>query len=98
MGLRRFVLLGFVMLLVGIAISAWQFAASLPYFPVEALQSNPLTASPESLRVALAEIINRTFVGIGWLTLGSGAAFAASGMVTFLHYRKENPAPYQEEA
>jgi len=98
MGLRRFVLSGFVILLVGIAISAWQLATSLPNFPVEALQFNPLTALPEALRVSLAQIINRTFVGIGWLTVSSGAVFVLSGLLTFLHYRKENPVPYQEEA
>jgi len=98
MGLRRFVFLGFVILLVGITISVWQLATRLPAFPLDALQANPLTALPQALRVSLAEIINRTFIGIAWLTLISGALFVLSGLITFLRYRKENPVPFQEEA
>jgi hypothetical protein len=30
--------------------------------------------------------------------LVTGVFFAVSGLVTFLRYRKENPAPYEEEA
>ena len=97
MGLRRFKLLGVLILLAGIGISAGQLAAGLPPIPVEALQSSPLPALPEALRSPLADILNRTFVSIGLLTLVSGAVFAISGVVTFLRYRKENPAPYQEE-
>jgi hypothetical protein len=98
MGLRRFGLLGVLILLAGIGISAWQLGVGLPSIPVEALQSSPLAALPEALRASLADILNRTFVSIGLLTLVSGAVFAISGVVTFLRYRKENPAPYQEEA
>jgi len=98
LGLRRFVLLGVLILLAGTGISAWQLAAGLPPIPVEALQSSPLAALPEALRAPLAEILNRAFVSIGWLTLVSGAIFAISGMVTFLRYRMENPVPYKEEA
>jgi hypothetical protein len=97
MGLRRFGLLGVLILLTGIGISAWQLAAGLPPIPVEALQSSPLAALPEVLRAPLADILNRTFISIGLLTQVSGAVFATSGVVTFLRYRKENPAPYREE-
>ena len=98
LGLRRFALLGVLILLTGIGIGAWQLAVGLPQLPVEALQSSSLAALPEALRAALAETLNRAFAGIGWLTVGSGAAFAISGLVTFLRYRKENPVPYKEEA
>jgi hypothetical protein len=97
MGLHRFGLLGVLILLTGIGISAWQLAAGLPPIPVEALQSSPLAALPEVLRAPLADILNRTFISIGLLTQVSGAVFATSGVVTFLRYRKENPAPYREE-
>jgi quinol-cytochrome oxidoreductase complex cytochrome b subunit len=50
------------------------------------------------LRAPLAGLLNRAFVSIGLLTLVSGAIFAISGLVIFLHYRKENPVAYQEEA
>jgi hypothetical protein len=98
LGLRRFVLLGGLILLAGLGISAWQLATGLSPIPVEALQSNSLAALPEALRTSLAEILNRVFVSIGLLTLVSGTVFAISGVVTFLRYRKENPVPYQEEA
>ena len=97
-GLRRFGLLGVLILLAGIGISAWQLAMGLPPIPVEGLQFNPLSALPEALRAPLAAILSRAFVSIGLLTLLSGAVFVISGLVTFLHYRKENPLPYQEEA
>ena len=98
MGLRRFWLLGVLILLAGIGISAWQLAMGLPPIPVEGLQFNPLSALPEVLRAPLAAILSRAFVSIGLLTLVSGAVFVISGLVTFLHYRKENPVPFQEEA
>jgi hypothetical protein len=98
MGLRRFWLLGVLILLVGIGISIWQVAMGLPHIPVEGLQFSPLSALPEALRAPLAAILNRAFVSIGLLTMVSGAIFVISGLVTFLHYRKENPLPYQEEA
>jgi hypothetical protein len=97
-GLRRFGLLGVLILLAGIGISVWQLGMRLPSIPVDVLQFNFLTALPESLRAPLAAILNRAFVSIGLLTLLSGAVFAISGLLTFLHYRKENPLPFQEEA
>jgi len=97
-GLRRFLLLGVLILLAGIAISAWQLVMGLPPIPVEGVQFNLLTTLPEVLRAPLAALFNRTFLSIGLLTLVSGAVFVISGLVTFLHYRKENPVPFQEEA
>jgi hypothetical protein len=98
MGLRRFTVLGLLILLAGIGISAWQLGVGLPPLPAEALQSSPLAALPEALRAPLVESISRTFAGIGLLTLVTGVFFIVSGLVTFLRYRKENPAPYEEEA
>ena len=95
LGLRRFVLLGGLILLLGAGIGAWQLAAGLHRIPAEALQSSSLAAIPIA---SLSETLNRVFVSIGWLTLGSGVVFAASGVITFLRYRKENPAPYKEQA
>ena len=43
------------------------------------------------------QILGRTFVGVGLLTVTCGAAFLLSGLVTFLRYRKENPLPYGQE-
>jgi len=98
MGLRRFIVLGILILLAGIGISAWQLAEGLSPLPADALQSSPLAALPEALRAPLAESISRTFASIGLLTLVWGVLFALSGLVTFLRYRKENPVPYEEEA
>jgi hypothetical protein len=98
MGLRRFRLMGALILLAGIVVGVWQLVIGLPNFPVEALQSNSLAALPEVVRAPMAETINRTFISIGLLTLVSGTVFAISGVVTFLRYRKENPVPYREEA
>ena len=95
LGLYRFGLLGGLILLIGIGVSIWQLVAGLPHIPAEALQSIPLAAIPIA---SLSETLNRVFASIGWLTLGSGAVFAVSGVVTFLRYRKENPVPYKEEA
>ncbi|MBN1888525.1 MAG: hypothetical protein JW850_11065 [Thermoflexales bacterium] len=92
MGLGRFRLMGVLILLAGIAIGAWQLVAGLPSVPPEAF------ANPWDAHSLLAEMINRTFVGVGLVTLLSGVVFAISGVVTFLRYRKENPRPYEEEA
>ncbi|MGD0576117.1 MAG: hypothetical protein ABSB61_12255 [Anaerolineales bacterium] len=96
-GLRRFRLLGMLILLAGVAVGGGQLLAGLPTFPPQALTSNPWNALPEVLRVPLEEDVKRTFVGLGLLTLISGAAFVLSGLATFLRYRKENPSPYREE-
>jgi hypothetical protein len=92
MGLGRFRLLAALILLAGIATGAWQLVIGLPAVPAEAL------ANPWYAQAPLAEMINRTFVSVGLMTMVSGAVFAISGLVTFLRYRKENPHPYKEEA
>jgi hypothetical protein len=94
--LRRFRLLGVAILLAGIAAGAWQLAMGLPNVPADALQGNILGPLPDFLRAPLEESINRMLAGVGLLTLLSGIAFAVSGLVTFLRYRKENPVPYKE--
>ncbi len=91
MGLGRFRLVAALILLAGILVGVWQLAVGLPIVPVEAL------ANLWGAQAPIAEIINRTFVSVGLVTMISGAAFAISGVVTFLRYRKENPLPYEEE-
>lgn len=89
MGLRRFRLLGAMILLAGMAIGFWQFTLGLPAFPVyggKGILQPPL----------VLESINRTLSSLGFLTLVSGVILILSGLVTFLRYRKENPAPYTE--
>jgi hypothetical protein len=98
MGLRRFRLMGFLILLVGIAVGIWQIMIGFPGLAAEALQANWLAPMPETLRAPLDEILSRLFVGISLLTLAAGLLLLISGIVTFLRYRKENPAPYREEA
>jgi hypothetical protein len=95
--LRRFRLLAAVILIAGITAGAWQLALGLPNVPAEALQGNLMGPLPDVLRIPLEETISRTLTGVGLLTLLSGIAFALSGLVTFLRYRKENPSPYREE-
>ncbi len=97
MGLRRFRLLGLLILLTGIAIGAWQLLAGFPALSTEALRQNFLEPLPDALRSPLDEILVRTFTGMGLLTLASGIGFLLSGSATFIRYRKENPAPYREE-
>ena len=96
--LRRFRLLGAVIVLAGITIGAWQLSLGLPNVPVDALKANLLSPLPDVLRIPLEESLNRMLAGVGLLTLISGIGFAFSGFVTFLRYRKENPAPYREES
>jgi len=97
MGLRRFEVMGVILLLLGIASGAWQMAMGFPTVAPEALQSSLWAPMPEGLRAPLEEIVTRTFASLGWFILGSGVVFTLSGLVTFLRYRKENPVPYQEE-
>ena len=89
MGLRRFRLLGAMILLAGMAIGFWQFAAGLPAFPAN--------VGPIILQPLVLESINRTLASLGFLTLISGVILMFSGLVTFLRYRKENPIPYTED-
>jgi len=89
MGVRRFRLLGAVILLAGMAIGFWQFATGLPAFPTNV--GSGILQSP------VLESINRTLSSLGFLTLVSGVILMLSGIVTFLRYRKENPIPYTED-
>jgi hypothetical protein len=42
--------------------------------------------------------VDRTLSSLSLLMLISGVILLASGLVTFLRYRKENPIPYAEES
>jgi hypothetical protein len=98
MGLRRFRIMGILILLAGIAIGVWQLLTGFPTLPADALQANFLEPLAESLSGPLDEILSRAFTGIGLLTLTAGILFVLSGLVTFIRYRKENPVPYREGA
>ena len=89
MGLRRFHLMGVLILFAGLAVGFWQFAMGLPVFPAN--------IQPEILQPPVLESINRTLASLGFLVLVSGVILMLSGIVTFLHYQKENPIPYTEE-
>jgi hypothetical protein len=89
MGLRRFRLLGAMILLAGMAIGFRQFAMGLPAFPTN--------VGTGILELLVLESISRTLSGLGLLTLISGIVLMFSGLVTFLRYRKENPNPYTED-
>jgi hypothetical protein len=88
MGLRRFRLVGALILLAGTAVGIWQLALGLPTFPANVQAGILQPPMPES--------INRTLAGLAFLTLASGVILLLSGVMTFLHYRKENPIPYTE--
>ena len=90
MGLRRFRWLAVMMALTGIAIGIWQFTIGLPTFPPN-IQSG-------IFQPIVLQTINRTLMSLGFLILISGVILMLSGLVTFLRYRKENPAPYVEES
>jgi hypothetical protein len=98
MGLRRFRLMGLLILLAGVAVGIWQLLQGFPAFPSEALDTDWLAVVPGTLQAPLMEILGRLFLGIGSLTLIAGVFLLISGLTTFLHYRKENPTPYREEA
>jgi hypothetical protein len=98
MGLLRFRLMGLLIILTGLAVGIWQITVGFPALPAEALQADFLGPMPEALRAPLDEILTRFFYGVGGLTLAAGIFFSISGVITFLRYRKENPAPYREEA
>jgi hypothetical protein len=89
MGLRRFRLLGAMILLAGMAIGIWQFAIGLPAFPAN--------VGTGILQPLVLESVNRTLASLGFLTLISGVILIVTGLVTFLRYRKENPIPYTED-
>jgi len=97
-GLRRFQILGVVILLIGVAMSIWQLSIGAPAFPPEALQIGSWGPLPETLRLPIEATFYRVLMVVCALTLGAGAALVVSGLVTFLRYRKENPLPYEEES
>jgi len=90
MGLRRFRLMGVLILLAGLAIGFWQLALGLPTFPAN--------IRPGILQPLVLESINRSLISLSWLTLITGVILIISGIVTFIRYRRENPTPYMEEA
>lgn len=95
MGLYRFRLMGISILVAGIAVGCWQVAIGLPSIPAKVLAH---LDAQQVLQPPIADMINRTFVSVGLVTLVSGVVFAIAGVVTFLRYRRENPRPYEEEA
>lgn len=89
MGIIRFRLVGGLILLAGIGIGIWQLTAGLP---------NIRTNLPlELLQQPVIESVNRTLISLSILLLSAGAIFICSGILTFLHYRRENPQPYAED-
>jgi hypothetical protein len=89
MGLRRFQIMGILILLAGVKVGIWQYAIGLPDFPAN--------TQAGIFQPAVLEIIQRTMTSLGFLILIAGALLALSGFVTFLRYRKENPTPYTED-
>ncbi len=89
LGLTRFRILGGLILLAGIAIGIWQLAAGLPNFPANIQLS--------IMQPVVTESINRTLASLSFLVLITGIILTVSGLITFLHYRKENPSPYAED-
>jgi hypothetical protein len=79
-----------LVLLAGLVIGIWQWMAGLPIIPA----SEQLGIS----QPAVLESLNRTLASLSYLVLISGVILVFSGILTFLHYRKENPLPYAEEA
>jgi hypothetical protein len=98
MGLHRFRLLGLLMLMAGTAVGLWQLSYGLIALPAEALHWNILDPLPDALQYPLDDWFIRLLTGMGILTLATGVGFAVTGAMTFLRYRKENPAPYREES
>ncbi len=90
LGLRRFRLLGGLILLTGIVVGIWQFTMGLPNIPAN--------VQPAILQPSLLESLNRAFMSLSLILLVSGIMLIISGALTFLRYRKENPQPYSEEA
>jgi hypothetical protein len=96
--LRRFQILGVIIMLTGILAGIWQLTLGLPIVPADALRAGILSPLPDVLLAPLEETLSRVLTGVGLVTLASGIGFTISGFVTFLRYRKENPAPYREES
>ena len=89
MGLRRFRLMGIMILLGGVAIGLWQFAIGLPVFPAN--------IQLEISQPVVLESINRALTSLSFLVLLTGLILIFSGLITFLRYRRENPVPYAED-
>ncbi len=89
MGLRRFRVLGGMILVAGIGIGIWQLAMGLPNIPAN--------IQPEVLQPPVLESINRALTSLGLILLISGAILVFSGILTFIRYRRENPEPYAED-
>lgn len=89
MGLRRFRIMGILILLTGAAIGVWQFTKGLPVFPAD--------FGPGALPGVIVESITRSLESLSLLVLITGIILLISGILTFLRYRKENPQPYAED-
>jgi hypothetical protein len=89
MGLRRFQIIGALFLLAGIKVGVWQYILGLP--------AQPKDMQAGIFQPATVEILYRSLTSLGFLVLICGVILMASGFVTFLRYRKENPTPYSEE-
>jgi hypothetical protein len=98
MGLRRFRIMGWLTLLAGLAVGLWQALIGFPSLAAEALRADWLQPMPEALRAPLDEILSRLFVGMSVLSTVTGVFLIVAGLLTFLRYRRENPAPYREES
>jgi hypothetical protein len=98
MGLARFEGIGACMLLSGLGVAGWQVWEGLPVMPAAVLQSDDLLALPNVLQAPVADVFNRTLVAVGVLIFLWGVTFLISGLITFLRYRRENPAPGKVEA
>ena len=90
MGLLRFRIVGGMILFAGIAIGIWQWMIGLPGIPA--------SVQPEILQPAVLESLNRALASLSYLILVSGVILVLSGILTFLHYHKDNPLPFVEEA
>lgn len=89
MGLPRFRVVGGLIGLSGIAIGISQHISGGPVIPA--------MGAPEMMQPSVVVSINRTLASLDFLVLTSGVILLCSGIITFLHYRKENPLPYAED-
>jgi hypothetical protein len=89
LGLQRFRLIGIMSLLAGATVGLWQLAIGLPVFPAKM----PLEIS----QPVVLESIHRVLTSLSFLVLFTGLVLIVSGVLTFLHYWKENPTPYGEQ-
>jgi hypothetical protein len=92
LGLFRFRWLGLGALTAGLAVCAWQWSAAFPAVPAELLRGDLLGPLPAGLAAPLMEMADRLSLSLGVWSVVLGALFCISGLVTFLRYRRENPA------